>query len=201
MARNRKSKASKQSSNKGEMASKPLVDIPEAEQWRIIKDSAILASVPRDKGTADAGENDEEDGMSPLSQEIFDATTLIIPHSFLLMMMEILIHYQYGRHPTYTALSNRMISGVPSTHDAHFFPNRYKYLRQMQAGFFFLSITVGSRLVYILNNASWTVNMKQAPPLATVWVYTIVQLNLLPAVLSLVTVYGWLWYKGYKIFF
>ncbi len=36
----------------------------------------------------------------------------------------------------------------------------------MQAFFFLLSLTTGSRLVYILNHASWILNMKQvlAPP-------------------------------------
>ena len=92
----------------------------------------------------------------------------------------------------------------------------------MQAFLFFLSLAMGSRLIYILNHASWIINMKQVfmslwlylclrvefllspfqcPPLATAWVYSIVQLNLAPAVASLALVGGWIRYMNLKLVF
>jgi len=69
----------------------------------------------------------------------------------------------------------------------------------MQYFLFVLSCIVGSRLIYQYNRASWLVNMKQCPPLVTVWIYTILQLDLGPAVLSLCTVASFVWWKGLEI--
>ena len=39
----------------------------------------------------------------------------------------------------------------------------------------------------------------QAPPLATIWVYTIVQMDLGPATFSLMLVAAWVYYKDLRI--
>lgn len=65
----------------------PLIEIAEEDQWRIIRDSGILQQVKDSQG----GENEVAPGeplLSPLTEEIFSAMTLIIPHCFLLLMME-----------------------------------------------------------------------------------------------------------------
>lgn len=82
MARNRKPKASSRSDSSEQ--GKPLLDIPESEQLRIIKESGILQAAPLDI----TPEYENEQLLSPLTEEIFSATTLIIPHCFLLLMME-----------------------------------------------------------------------------------------------------------------
>ena len=62
---------------------KPLVGITEADQWRIIKETGILDRAQTSTAAA------EEQLLSPLTEEIFAALALIIPHSFLLLMMEL----------------------------------------------------------------------------------------------------------------
>jgi len=76
-------------------------------------------------------------------------------------------------------------------------------------------------MIYILNHADWTQNKRQVllyvsaygldakaelrppqcPPLATIWVYTVLQLDLGPAVLNLVVVGIFVWLKGLKLVF
>jgi hypothetical protein len=104
----------------------PRTEIPEDEQWRLVNESGILSNVPRAQVT-----DDEE--ATP-ADEIFNAVLLIIPFSFLLLLMEMfvsslsgeptlteiswqsrLIHYQYGKQPSFQALVDRMAPGVPST--------------------------------------------------------------------------------------
>jgi len=70
----------------------------------------------------------------------------------------------------------------------------------MQFLLFIISIAVGSRMIYQFNHASWLVNMSQCPPLATIWTYTIIQLELIPAFLNLVVVGAFVWWKDLKIF-
>lgn len=43
--------------------------------------------------------------------------------------------------------------------------------------------------------------LSQCPPLATLWIYTVVQLDLGPAVMGLVVVFTWSWFKGMKFSF
>jgi hypothetical protein len=79
-------------------------------------------------------------------------------------------------------------------------------------------------MIYNLNHASWLVNMSQVrrshlgaacvvrraitanaylclqcPPLATIWIYTIIQLELIPAFLNIVAVGAFVWWKDLKI--
>ncbi|KAG5638991.1 hypothetical protein H0H81_007899 [Sphagnurus paluster] len=96
-------------------------EIPEEEQWRLINESGILKKVKIDM----APHVDDEDGMSPLAVEIFDAIIIIIPISFLLLLMEVLIHFQYGKHPSWDTLVDRMVSGVPIIAIFVFFTTRH----------------------------------------------------------------------------
>ena len=67
-----------------------LIDIPEADQWRIIRESGILQKVDSNstKQQTTATKEEEEQLLSPFWEEFFAATSLIIPHCFLLLMME-----------------------------------------------------------------------------------------------------------------
>ncbi|KIP10641.1 hypothetical protein PHLGIDRAFT_28311 [Phlebiopsis gigantea 11061_1 CR5-6] len=177
---------------------KPLIDISEDEQWRIIRDSGVLKTISS-KEERSAQPQAPEELLSPFTLEVFAALALIIPFSSLLLMMEILVHYQYGRKPTFEELADRMIPGVPIIAITIFYSNRYKNTRPVQAGFFLLGTVCGARLIYMINWANWRHNMKMLPPLATAWIYGIAQLNLGPAVASLAIVGALTWYKGWKL--
>jgi len=82
MARNRKS------NGKGTTDSHAKIDIPEEEQWRLIEQTGLLKKVASQDQTEIPDELEEE---YPLAEEIFQATTLIIPMSFLLLMMHMCV--------------------------------------------------------------------------------------------------------------
>jgi len=89
----------------------------------------------------------------------------------------------------------------------------------MQAALFFLSVASGTGLIYRVNYSNWLVNMQQVsgswstpklrffkgseqcPPLGTIWVYTILQLDLGPAVMALAAVAAWVWWSGAQLVF
>lgn len=70
----------------------PLVDISEEDKWRIIRDSGILQQVGNSQDDEDREVAPGEPLLSPLTEEIFSAMTLIIPHSFLLLLMEMCVY-------------------------------------------------------------------------------------------------------------
>ncbi|KAF9006463.1 hypothetical protein BDQ17DRAFT_1351791 [Cyathus striatus] len=176
---------------------KPLIDISEEEQWRLIDRSGILKSV----------DNPSSDSFGPvkeeltLGEEIFNSLVLIIPFTSILLLMDILIHHQYGQHVSFQSLMGRMIPSTPILSAFIFYTTRYKQYRSMQFLLFALSCLVSTRMIYQVNRASWLINMRQCPPLATLWIYTIVQLDLGPAVLSLLTTWSFVWWKGLKYSF
>ncbi|PBL02495.1 hypothetical protein ARMGADRAFT_891609, partial [Armillaria gallica] len=185
--------------------SKPLIQLSEEEQWRLINESGVLHQVAAAEGAPSSeGMKQSKEEESPLAEEIFDAVVLIIPFTFLLVMMEILIHQQYGKVATLKILTDKLISGVPILSVFIFYSadrllaTRYKSHRTMQFIFFVIANVVGPRMVYLLSRGSWLVNMKQCPSLATIWVYTIFQLDLGPAVLNLAFVVAYVWWKGLK---
>ncbi|RPD61961.1 hypothetical protein L226DRAFT_535338 [Lentinus tigrinus ALCF2SS1-7] len=192
MTRNRKNVASEK---------QDTVDIPEDEQWRIINQTGILKQVPRaaDREQRTTEGSDEEEGLSPFAEEVFSAAMLTIPMSFLLLMMEILVHYQYGRRPETRELVDRLLPGVPIISLFVFYTNRYKLDKWVQTALFFVATFGGSRLVWLINRGNWIKVMQQSPPLATAWVFAVVQLNLLPACVSLLIVTAYSWYTGLKL--
>ncbi|KAI0254375.1 hypothetical protein BJV78DRAFT_72840 [Lactifluus subvellereus] len=186
----------------------PDFQIPKEEQLRLIEQTGILNKVsdrePRANSRSTpprASKENDDDGEYPLAEEIFSATTLLIPMSFLLLLMYILIHFQYGQEPSWGVISDRMLSSVPILAIFIFYTNRYKHTRWLQASFFVLSVASGIRMIYHVNYSNWQVNMQQCPPLATIWVYTIVQLDLGPAVLALSVVGLWVWWTGARLVF
>ncbi|KAH8999293.1 hypothetical protein EDB92DRAFT_1833448 [Lactarius akahatsu] len=186
--------------------SPPGVQISEEEQLRLIEQTGILKEIPasgqrHEASSATPRADVDDDDDYPLAEEIFVATTLLIPMSFLLLMMYILVHFQYGQQPSWDIITNRMLSSVPILAIFIFYTNRYKHRRWAQAGFFILSVLSGTRMIYQVNYSNWLLNMQQCPPIGTIWVYTVLQLDLGPAALALSTVAVWVWWTGARLVF
>ena len=83
------------------------LEIPQDEQWRLINSTGVLKqAIPRQTATpATAG---SEKGIS-LTDEIFNATLLITPFSFLLIMMEMCVVFQFHSSGFVTYTQNRQI--------------------------------------------------------------------------------------------
>jgi len=137
--------------------------LPKEEQLRLINESGVLEKLTgagfRDGNLANA----EDSASIPLADEIFNATLLVIPFSFLLLMFEILIQQQYARQPTLRDLADRMVPSVPILSIFIFYTSRYKQHRLTQFLLFWLSVAAGTRMLYLLKRGSWLVNMKQPP--------------------------------------
>ncbi|KAL0949735.1 hypothetical protein HGRIS_009775 [Hohenbuehelia grisea] len=192
MARNRR--AAKAAPPQPEVT--PLVDIPDEEKWRMINATGILKRAAE----VSPGVHEREEEEQTLGDEIFDALLLIIPFSFLLMLMEILIHHQYGRRVSVQAILDRMLPSIPILSVFIFYTARYKQYRKMQIFLFVLGSIASFRTLWLVSRASWLVNMKQCPPMITIWIYTIQQMNLGPAVLNLALTGLYVWVMDLKPF-
>ncbi|KAG7451029.1 uncharacterized protein BT62DRAFT_1000259 [Guyanagaster necrorhizus] len=156
--------------------------LPKEENWHFMQESEDLQT---------------PDGPGVAAEEIFNAIAMIVPFSFLLLMMEILIRYQYGKHPGLNVLVEQMVSNVPILALLIFYTMRYKQHRRLQIGFFLASIGIGCRTVYLLSRGSLYVNIRQVG--IFVPVATCHRLELGTAVLNLAVVSTYVWWKGLKL--
>ncbi|OAX43888.1 hypothetical protein K503DRAFT_846906 [Rhizopogon vinicolor AM-OR11-026] len=174
----------------------PLVEISEDEQWRLIQETGVLRKI---SGTQKPEETIDNGEPLPLAEEIFNAVVLIMPFTFFLIMMDILIHQQYAQPTTFGDIAHRLLTNVPILSIFVFYTTRHKSNPRMQLALFLLSLAVGPRMIWLINRGSWLVNMRQCPQFATIWLYTVVQLNINWAVLSLVMIGAWTWFTGMKL--
>ena len=87
--------ARKRQTDKNQSQDTPDLQISNEEQWRLIEQSGVLKKVPTSDHEptssstpqANQGNDDDDNEEYPLAEEIFAATTLLIPMSFLLLMM------------------------------------------------------------------------------------------------------------------
>jgi len=68
-----------------------------------------------------------------------------------------------------------------------------------RAVFFLTSVGAGCYLIYVTNSFGYMAVMKQAPPLGCLWVWSVIELELHWAVLSLAGVGIYVWAGGYSI--
>ncbi|KAG1779809.1 hypothetical protein EV702DRAFT_965634 [Suillus placidus] len=187
-------------------AQKPLVEISEDEQWRLIEQTGVLRKISDIQKPGETTDNVEP---LPLADEIFNAVVFIMPLTFFLIMMDILIHQQYAQQPTAGEVAGRLLTNLPILSIFVFYSEyngpvlvwttRHKANPRTQLALFILSLGVGPRMIWLINRGSWLVNMRQCPQFATIWLYTVVQLNLNWAVLALVMIGAWAWFTGMKL--
>ena len=85
--------ARKCQTDKSQSQNIPDLQISEEEQWRLIEQSGLLKNVPTSdheptsSSTPQANQGNDNEEEYPLAEELFAATTLLIPISFLLLMM------------------------------------------------------------------------------------------------------------------
>ncbi|KAL7946905.1 hypothetical protein V8C42DRAFT_343810 [Trichoderma barbatum] len=160
----------------------------------------------------DDDDEDEDTKLSPGAERFLEAmlytTTLTILH----FTFDVLVMNQYGTeikwkrittnagrawmvffflfyalHPT--EANQTLIPGLPRRFQ--------KPLRQLL--FFAMSCVAGCALVYITNSKGYLYNMKRAPPLGCLWLWAVVELDLLWAVPSLLVTGAYVWVNGYSI--
>jgi hypothetical protein len=65
--------------------------------------------------------------------------------------------------------------------------------------FFTGSVLGGTHLIYISNEHGYYAMMKQAPPVGCIWIWFVIELDLLWAVGSLIVCGSWLKWHGYSV--
>lgn len=68
-----------------------------------------------------------------------------------------------------------------------------------QVSFFVSSIFAGSYLIYITNEYGFYAILKRSPPIGCLWIWAVIELDLIWAVLSLLCCIAYLKFGGYSL--
>ncbi|KAG2223421.1 hypothetical protein INT45_001727, partial [Circinella minor] len=173
-----------------QVPSGPVDDIPDDEKARMMQQSGLLQQVKKREAEL------KQEEMTT-SVYVWQALFMSIPFGFLLGAFDVTVRVQYSEPWSYTDLALRSIKAAPALFPLIYLTNRHKSKKWVQLLMAMGSAVVGSFLLYTLQNTPSLGQMARAPGLATIWIYFVVQLDLVPALVTLILV-GLYWYFGLK---
>ncbi|CAO1629994.1 unnamed protein product [Parajaminaea phylloscopi] len=167
-------------------------------------DSYLLNGQPLDLNATAAAlmAQHEEDRMSPAMEHTFDLLIWSIPFSALFVLLDIMIQQQYAMHPTFMIEAGRMLGTLPFLIALIWFSTIKPILprRILQPLFFLASLACGCAFIWTFHEAPFLEVIRRTPPLGCLWVYCIVKMDLVPCVVSLAGVGGFIWYQDLPLF-
>ncbi|KAI0892840.1 hypothetical protein F4806DRAFT_225513 [Annulohypoxylon nitens] len=178
---------------------------------KLAEDRNLFEQAERRQGKQ-PNEIDDDEPLSPRAERIMDAILWSVSLSMLHFTLDVLVQHQYAISIEWHRIVIRAIQAcavftllIYVLHPHRAFPSfcpgvplRYQDpLRQ--AIFTVASVTSGCYLIHISNKYSYLAVMKRSPPLGCIWVWSVIELNLPLAVLSLAVAGGFFVQGGYTI--
>ncbi|XAO21895.1 hypothetical protein I312_100651 [Cryptococcus bacillisporus CA1280] len=182
----------------------PPGTIPDGAKVHTVRSAKEIEMLQRQlEEEREEGEDEEDEDEEHARQEegddvIFNTLIMAVPFTFLYLMLDILVHLQYSHRPGWYLLGEHVLKALPTLSLLVYYTNAYPTHPLTNSFLMSASILAGCRLIWLVNKASWSTVTAQAPPMGTLWIFTIVQLPLGRALLTLMFVGGWFWYSGLK---
>ncbi|KAF9544668.1 hypothetical protein EC957_011775 [Mortierella hygrophila] len=157
-------------------------DIPEPEKWKIITESGIIDQV----NASDKRKRRQKQAQEAADRDyIFEGIFFSIPTTCLFVVMDVLVHRQFGEAYGGSDIFHKVIKIFPAILIMVYFSNKSKNSKFTQAAMFVISTICGCYFLHTMFRSPAMGIMLRSPGVITILVYCIVQLNLLPAVISL----------------
>jgi hypothetical protein len=146
-----------------------------------------------------AGLGNGDEPIGPIE----DAIVWTFCLSMLHFTLDVLVYSQYAQAIVWRAIFTRSATIAPILFLLVYLlrsapARRFPLARQIV--FFALAIGAGCYTIYMGNTFSYFAVMKQAPPLGTLWIWSVIEMNLPFAIASVVLDLGFLWWNGYSAF-
>ncbi|KAI1637106.1 hypothetical protein F4809DRAFT_341001 [Biscogniauxia mediterranea] len=160
------------------------------------------------------GDDGDEDkaALSPRAERIMEATLWTVSLAMLHFTLDVLVQHQYAIDISWPQIVRRSIQALfvffllfyvlhPHSSSPILLPGLPVRFQSplRQAIFFVASIASGCYLIHISNVYGYLAVMKQSPPLGCLWVWSIIELDLSLAVVSLAFAGGFFYQGGYTI--
>ncbi|KAK5129811.1 hypothetical protein LTR08_002788 [Meristemomyces frigidus] len=141
----------------------------------------------------------DNDPLPPLAQAAFWALALSTLH----FTLDVLVYHQYAQEILWPAIFRRTLLTLPTlfltiallrSATAERLGSIW-HLKQLC--YFVLAVATGCYTILVTNRYDYFAVMKRAPPLGTLWVWSVIELDLAWAVGSVGVNVGWSLWKGY----
>jgi len=143
--------------------------------------------------------SEEEAEISEYGEEVFRLILNMIVFGTLWLCLDIMIHAQYGQEATIKGELGRAVNVLPGLAFVVYLTSHYSTHLLTKLVLFAFSAVGGSHMIYCVNTQSYLAVMKRCPALGTLWIWSIVQLDLTFAVASLAAVAGYVKWRGLHI--
>ncbi|KAF3930528.1 hypothetical protein ABW19_dt0201997 [Dactylella cylindrospora] len=164
-------------------------DIPTGKVKRVKPDGDGKGSAAEDE------EEDDEELIGDMGQTFFFA----VPLTMLLFGFYCLVQKQYLEEPNYLSVLWRSIKSFFPIWFILYLTHPRRQWPIIQASYFVVAVGTGCWLVYNVNSHGYYAVMKMAPPLGTILVYSVIEMELIPAFFSVAAVAGYVYYNDFKI--
>lgn len=153
----------------------------------------------RDEGgnILEAGLGDGEP-IGPAGNAFFWSVCLTMLH----FTLDVLVYNQYRQDIEWKEIVQRTFTVLPVLFVLVYmmrsqFASRFATAKQIL--FLTFAVGTGCYTIHVTNRYDYFAVMKQAPPLGTLWVWSVIEMDLWFAAASIVVDVGYLWWKGYSI--
>ncbi|RVD86495.1 uncharacterized protein DFL_004768 [Arthrobotrys flagrans] len=171
-------------------------NIPSALPDRSGPKNEFLKETGRKKGDDKEEEDDEDVEIGDLGQTFFFA----VPLTMLLFAFYILVQKQYLEEMEYREAIGRTVKSFPVIWFILYLTHPRKALKAMQVGFVITAVVSGSWMIYNVNNNGYYAIMKMVPPLGTLLIYSMIEMDIIPAVSALAIIGVYTWYNDLVLF-
>ncbi|KAF2188925.1 hypothetical protein K469DRAFT_73043 [Zopfia rhizophila CBS 207.26] len=178
---------------------KTLFELAEERQRELNKGNPAKANLDEDNTPPGERPFNDEDPIGPFGNAILYSVSLATLH----LTLDVVVYSQYREDVIWSEILQRAGKVLPI-----FFVVVYLLRVEISMRFptirnlFFLvvSIAAGCYMIYSGNVNGYFYIMKTAPPIGALWVWSVVEMNLYYALVSVVAVVGYLWWNKFEAF-
>lgn len=177
---------------------KTLFDLAEERQRELDKANPARRAA-RVAAAAKAGSDDAGPPIGPFGDAILYSVSMAALH----FTLDVLVYSQYREDIIWHEIVWRGATAWPIFAILVYLTHvdlAYRFPKVRDATFFAGSIAAGCYLVYSGNEHGYFHVMKSAPPVGTLWIWSVVEMNLPFAAASALTVLGYVYWNGFQIF-
>lgn len=131
-----------------------------------------------------------------------DALLYAMSMAALHLTLDVLVYSQYREEVVWGEIVRRAATAMPVFMLLVYLTHvglAYRFPLARDAAFCVGSVLAGCYLVYAANKHGYFYVMKAAPPVGTLWVWSVVEMSLPFAALNVVAVLAFTWFQGYEI--
>jgi len=178
---------------------KTLFDLAEERQRELDKGKPAKWKLDSDNTPPGERPFNDEDPIGPVGNAILYSVSLAVLH----LTFDVIVYSQYREEVVWSEIFKRAATALPIfltlVYLLHVdFSKRFPVLRNMV--FFAISVVAGCYMVYAGNVKGYFYVMKTAPPIGSLWIWSVVEMDLAYAASSCGIVFGYLWWNGFAAF-